>query len=113
MIFQKKNRKPFKCNLFDDINSDFNFWIKQIDDTQTRVIKYKLSETQNEIDLMYPSLVSKSANICFDNFMYVIFKNKEYINEENIVQYLAIFKINSWQMADELGKGKMFFGNNE
>ncbi|KAK8877935.1 hypothetical protein M9Y10_004698 [Tritrichomonas musculus] len=107
--FSKRN-KINADHLIDIDNSDFEFWIKNCDLYLSRIIKEKYFETQKEINALHPDLVSKSANICFENFMDIIMKNYSNINEMNVVPYLASFKIESWMMADEIAGSNNFFG---
>lgn len=113
IIFDSKNTKNGNGWGRHIINMDIDkddeeTWLFSCQTLNQKQAKKKLYETILEINKMYPELNGKSApySICFDQFMKYI----NYQNDENIIEFLPIFKISCWKEADRFMKKNRFFG---
>lgn len=84
---------------FDLEGYEFDYFIKQDDSEEIRLIKKTFSDTKKEIKMVYPSLRKIANMICLHNYIYHL--SKDLVNTNvSIIEKLAVFKVECWMMAD-------------
>ena len=98
-----------KCSNI-QLNNDeiINDFIKN-DNEDLKLARAKYYETKKEIQQLYPNLKNEADNICFDTFLNHHYFGDKPIKQSNIFNAMALYKIECWQIADEIAKDNKYF----
>lgn len=100
--FTVRSHKNNKSRSKMDSNELLNSYIKDQDSEKVKLIKRKYCETKNEIAEVYPQLKEEADGICFDRFLDNLYVDGQPIQTNDILNNLALFKIDCWEIADSL-----------
>lgn len=106
--FTFKIRKKITDPIKIEEPEDFPLLLKNQISPNLKLIKKKYYETVYEIVSIYPKLSNKAENICFEYIMQYFYDNDQPNQCEDITHRLALFKIDCWQLADELANDNKF-----